>query len=96
LWLGAASFDRGVGLSRLTGQVTHHIDPDLDTERDRLMADLERAGQLARRYQQPGVGPTRDGRNAGGDRYVTDGLLSVGVLRATAGPPPRAGPSPGS
>ena len=31
--LGAASFDRSVGVSHRTGQITHHIDPDLDTER---------------------------------------------------------------
>ena len=87
LWLGAVSFDRGVGLSHLTGQITHHIAPDLDSERDQLMADLKRTGQLVQQYQQPGVGPTRDGRNAGGDHYFTDGLLRVGVLRAADRPP---------
>ncbi|MGO8656156.1 LssY C-terminal domain-containing protein, partial [Rhizobium ruizarguesonis] len=30
LWLGSASFDRGVGVSHDTGQITHHIGPDLD------------------------------------------------------------------
>ena len=30
LWLGSASFDRGVGLSHNTGQITHHIGPNLD------------------------------------------------------------------
>ena len=34
LWLGSASFDRGVGLSHDTGQITHHIGPDVDAERD--------------------------------------------------------------
>ena len=82
MWLGAVSFDCGVGLSRRTGQITHHIDPDLDAERNQLMANLEHAGQLVQQDQQPGVSPTRDGRNAGGDRYFTDGLLSVGVLLA--------------
>ena len=91
LWLGAVSFDCGVGLSRRTGQITHHIDPDLDAERNQLMANLEHAGQLVQQDQQdqqdqqPGVSPTRDGRNAGGDRYFTDGLLSVGVLLAEDG-----------
>ena len=48
------------------------------------MADLKRTGRLGQQYQQPGVGPTRDGRNAGGDHYFTDGLLRVGVLRAAS------------
>lgn len=80
LWLGAVSFDQSAGLSRLTGQITHHIAADLDTERDRLMAELERAGRLKSVYQVTGVGPTLDGRNAEGDRYFTDGELTIGVL----------------
>ena len=33
VWLGAATQDRGVGVSRYTGAVTHHISADLDAER---------------------------------------------------------------
>src|SRR6266702_4563328 len=29
VWLGSVTFDRGVGLSHDTGQVTHHIGPDI-------------------------------------------------------------------
>jgi len=80
LWLGAATFDVGVGVSHTTGQITHHIAPDLDAERDGLVAALAGAGQLADTYTVPGVGPTENGRNGGGDRYTTDGTLVVGVL----------------
>jgi hypothetical protein len=80
LWLGAASFDRGVGLSHRTGQITHHIAPDIDAERDRLIADLDAAHQLTERFEVTGIGPTLDGHNAGGDRYFTDGEMDVGVL----------------
>jgi len=44
VWVGAATFDHGVGLSHTTGQITHHIGPDLDAERDRLMHDLDATG----------------------------------------------------
>ena len=40
VWLGAASFDSGVTLSRDTGQVTHKIAPNIDQERDRLITGL--------------------------------------------------------
>ena len=91
LWLGAATFDDSVGLSHYTGQVTHHIEADVDAERDRLMSDLTAAGQLVRTYQVSGVGPTINGRNGGGDRYFTDGEMDVGVIstdnsRQTAAP----------
>jgi hypothetical protein len=93
-WIGDATFDIGAGLSHLTGQITHHIAPDVDEQRDQLMADLERAGQLVRRYPWPGIGATQDGRNAEGDRYVTDGMIDVGVL-VPAALPPKARPAAG-
>ena len=80
LWLGAASFDRGVGLSHDTGQITHHIGPDLDAERDNLMRDLETVGWVQSSYEIPGSGATTTGRNGGGDPFFTDGAASVGVL----------------
>src|SRR6185369_15334989 len=83
LWLGAATFDRGVGLSHRTGQITHHIGADVDAERDRVVADLEHAGQLRTVFQVTGVGLTLVGRNGGGDPYHTDGEIDVGVLKRT-------------
>lgn len=41
-WVGAATFDRAVGISRTTGQVTHHIAPNVDEERDQLFEDLKK------------------------------------------------------
>lgn len=86
VYLGAASFDRGVGFSHLTGQITHHIAPDVDAERAFVMDSLADAGRLGVRYFIPGSGPTLTGRNGGGDRYVTDGDILVGVLVAASAP----------
>jgi hypothetical protein len=85
LWMGAATLDTRVGISHLTGQITHHIEANVDAERDKVLRDLDRAGWLAEWYSEPGLGPTRSGRNGGGDPYVTDGNIAVGVLA-----PPRA------
>jgi LssY C-terminus len=82
LWIGDAAFDRGAGISHRTGQITHHIAPDIDAERDYLMTSLADAGELAGRFEWRGIGATEDGRNAGGDRYATDGMIAVGVLKA--------------
>ena len=79
VWLGDAAFDRGVGVSRFTGAITHHIAPDIDAERDTLASDLEKAGMVTAKYQVTGVGPTIAGRNGGGDLYYTDG--EVWILR---------------
>lgn len=80
VWLGAASFDRGVGLSAYTGQVTHHIAPNVDSERDELAADLRNAKVVVAAYEVSGVGPTLDGRNGEGDRYYTDGDIRISRL----------------
>jgi hypothetical protein len=77
VWLGAATLDRSVGISRYTGAVTHHIAADLDEERALLAGDLESAGMVTTKYQVTGIGPTFDGRNGGGDLYFTDGEIWV-------------------
>ena len=82
VWIGAASYDDAVGLSHTTGEITHHIAPDIDTERDRLAADLEATGDLADNYLVPDFHTVLEGRNGGGDRWVTDGALWVGVIAA--------------
>ncbi len=82
LFIGATTFDQSVGLSRDTGQITHHIAPDIDTQRNELIADLVAVGRLTKIFQVTGVGATLFGRNGEGDRYETDGELSVGVLAA--------------
>jgi len=80
LWIGAVTFDRSVGLSRWTGQITHHIGPDIDAEREGLFADLRNGGWLTELCQVTGVGATILGWNGGGDPYHSDGELSIGVL----------------
>jgi len=82
LWIGAVTFDRSVGLSHRTGQITHHIGPDVDEERDGLFAGLRARGRLSEVFQVTGVGATLVGRNGGGDPYYTDGEMTVGVLAA--------------
>src|SRR5262249_56230295 len=80
VWIGAATFDRGVGLSHTTAQITHHIAPDIDVERDTLMRDLDDAGQLTTLYAVTGVGPTLDGRNGGAHPHFPPPQLHLPVL----------------
>jgi hypothetical protein len=89
VWLGDATFDRSVGVSRYTGAITHHIDADIDAERKLLATDLETARMVDAKYQVTGIGPTMAGRNGGGDLYYTDG--EVWILRLVEACHPRAG-----
>lgn len=80
VWLGAATFDRGIGLSRYTGAVTHHIAPNVDLERQQLTDDLNSARMVQAIYQVSGIGPTINGRNGEGDPYFTDGDIWISRL----------------
>jgi hypothetical protein len=82
VWLGAVTFDRGVGFSRDDARVTHHIGPDIDAERDLLTADLKTARAVQTIYEVTGIGPTADGHNGEGDIYYTDGDIKISVLVA--------------
>lgn len=83
LFFGAATYDEKVGLSHTTGEITHHISPDVDAERDKLIADLQRAGKVAEVYWIDDFQLTHSGKNGGGDPWRTDGRLGVGVIGAS-------------
>jgi len=80
LWLGAATFDERVELSRTTGGVTHKISPDIDRERNKLLSDAIRVGALDGYYWVDRFHHQGQGRNGGGDPYHTDRRLAVGVI----------------
>ena len=84
LWLGAVTFDRGVGFSHRDAKITHHIAPDIDAERDLLSADLKDAKVVESTYEVDGLGPTLNGHNGGGDSYYTDGDIKFSVLTKAA------------
>jgi hypothetical protein len=80
VWLGSATFDDGVGVSHYTGQITHHVAPDIDAERDFLIGGLSAEKRVEATYSISGVGPTLFGRNGGGDPFFTDGEIEFAKL----------------
>ncbi|MBN9518061.1 LssY C-terminal domain-containing protein [bacterium] len=79
IWIGAGTFDVKVGRSSATGKLTHRIAPDVDTERDTILSDLERSGRLKDRRVTALRQPC-SGRNGEGDCYYTDGGIGEGSL----------------
>jgi hypothetical protein len=76
LWLGAATFDSSAGVSHRTGQVTHHIDADVDRERDTLIADWTADEKTVAQWVQD-FQKEHQGKNGGGDAFFTDGRLCL-------------------
>jgi hypothetical protein len=83
LWIGAGTHDSGVELSRTTGQVTHRIAPDVDAERDVLLADLAKANCVISMRWIDGFHKELQGRNGGGDPWHTDGRLPITTLSSS-------------
>lgn len=80
VWIGDAAFDQRAGMSYRGFHPTHHIAPNVDQERDTLMADLTHAGQIAVTFEVTGLGPRVDAHNAEGDRFDTDGEMDVAIV----------------
>lgn len=75
LYVGAASFDIGMKWFMI-----HKINPDIDTEREVLFSDLEKAGVVLSYEKQQSVKPAL-GKNFSGDQFFTDGKLYSIVLK---------------
>ena len=67
-------------MSHTTGQVTHHIGPDIDAERDGILSGLQGAGRVRENSYDDGFHADLEGRNGGGDPWRTDGRLGVAML----------------
>ena len=80
LWFGAATYDTSVGVSHTTGQITHHIHPEVDAERDKLLRDLHERGQVDEIIWIDDFHVHKHGKNGGGDHYHTDGRLPMAVI----------------
>lgn len=74
-WLGSATYDKHVGLSLFTGQITHKIDADVDAERDFLIQTLREAGATEDVQIVEHFTTSYNARNGGGDVIHTDGSL---------------------
>jgi hypothetical protein len=76
VWAATASYDAGVGVGRLFPMPIHHIDPDIDTERDYIVRSLTTTS-LVRVTQEIRVTDPMVGKNAAGDRFYTGGMAFV-------------------
>lgn len=76
-WVAAGTYDRTVGLSLMTLQVTHRIAKDIDVERDYIVSTLTEANPSAAVDTIRHFASGYHARNGGGDEMVTDGDLPV-------------------
>jgi hypothetical protein len=85
-WLAAGTYDRSVGLSLFTLQVTHKIDANTDAERDHVVTSIGAATTEVAVDVIEDFSTGYHARNGGGDAIATDGNLPVVDLRNVRGP----------
>lgn len=76
-WLAAGTYDRSVGLSAFTGQITHKIDADIDIERDYIIDTVRFADPQIPVRMIDDFSTAYHHRNGGGDQVHTDGHLPI-------------------
>ncbi|PID98392.1 MAG: hypothetical protein CSA83_01485, partial [Actinomycetales bacterium] len=93
-WLAGGTYDKSVGVSTMTLQITHKIDADVDAERDYIIDTV--------RYQDPQCevrvieqfSTSFYDRNGGGDAVQTDGDLPILDVSGAADRAVKAGLEP--
>jgi hypothetical protein len=93
-WLAAGTFDRSVGFSLFTLQITHKIDANTDIERDHIVQTLTSSDDAIDVRVIRDFSTGYHSRNGGGDTIVTDGNLPVVDLRALPVAPAHADEQP--
>nr|WP_179390382.1 LssY C-terminal domain-containing protein [Psychromicrobium silvestre] len=88
-WLAAGTFDRSVGLSLFTFQITHKIDANVDIERDHIVQTMHAADTFVSLDVIEDFSTGYHSRNGGGDEITTDGDLPIVNVRGVTVEEPR-------
>lgn len=74
MWIGAGTKDVGFGFAKLTYQISHAVDPDVDSERDFILSSLKNVGATSE------VSFYDSGTYKVG-KYASDGKIAEAKLR---------------
>ncbi|MGH3367032.1 MAG: LssY C-terminal domain-containing protein [Nocardioidaceae bacterium] len=83
-WVGAGTYDRSVGFSLYTLQITHKIGENTDDERDHVLHTMQQAGAVESVHWVENYFSGYHSHNGGGDAISTDGDLPVVRLKQPA------------
>ena len=98
-WLAAGTYDRSVGLSLFTLQITHKIEENTDIERDYIIETVTEASPEVEIEVIRDFSTGYHSRNGGGDLIQTDGdlpIIDVRPIEAASAAGDRAHRQPGT
>jgi hypothetical protein len=77
LWVGAATHDMGLERDQRNGKLTHHIDPNVDDERDFVSHSLTGSGYVTQHTSVMPPDPIKDEKTATGGSFHSNGEVLV-------------------
>jgi LssY C-terminus len=77
VWAGAATHDMGIERDQRNGNLTHHIDPNVDDERDFVSRSLTDSGYVTQHTSIMPPDPIKDERTATGGSFHSNGEILV-------------------
>src|SRR6266852_5492443 len=77
LWVGAATHDMGLERDQRNGKLTHHIDPNVDDERDFVSHSLTGSGYVTQHTSVLPSNPIKDEKTATGGSFHSNGEVLV-------------------
>ena len=86
IWASASSRETGAVLSLWHRRFLHHVDSDLDAERDKVVRDLTLAGCVDAVHESPRAFVPELSLNATGDELRTGGKVAVVSLKDCSSP----------
>lgn len=81
LWVSGAIRETSAAWSIRKGKFIHHVDPDLDAEREKVVRDLTLTGCVANVYNVQRPQPPRQLKISSGDTLRTNGAVAVIQLK---------------
>ena len=77
VWVGAATHDMGIERDQRNGGVTHHIDPNVDDERNFVERSLTESGYVTQHTHVLPPNPVQDAKTATGGGFHSNGEVLV-------------------
>jgi LssY C-terminus len=77
VWAGAATHDMGLERDQRNGNLTHHIDPQVDDERDFVSRSLTDSGYVTQHTSIMPPDPVKEERTATGGSFHSNGEILV-------------------
>jgi len=77
VWVGAGTHDMGIERDQRNGNLTHHIDPNVDEERDFVSRSLVGSGYVTQHTSVMPPDPIKDEKTATGGSFHSNGEVLV-------------------